>query len=108
METYLSKILEELEEGLKKIYGPRLKGLRLFGSQARGDAVEGSDIDVAVILDDFSHAGKEINHTVHFISQLSLKYNCVVGLIPIRENDWKFKQDPFLMNLRRESVAFND
>lgn len=103
----LEIILVELRKGLEKIYGVRLKDLRLFGSQARGDAVEGSDIDVALILDDFSYAGEEIDRVVPFISELSLKYNCVVSVIPVRARHWKIRNDPFLMNLRRESIAIS-
>ena len=36
---------------LREIYGPRLKRLVLFGSQARGDATPESDVDVLVVLD---------------------------------------------------------
>lgn len=34
-------------------YGPRLRELVLYGSRARGDAHEESDIDVLVVIDDF-------------------------------------------------------
>lgn len=36
----------------RRHYGPRLLGLYLFGSRARGDAQPDSDADVAVILAD--------------------------------------------------------
>jgi predicted nucleotidyltransferase len=35
---------------LLELYGPRFDRLLLFGSQARGDAAEGSDVDVLVVL----------------------------------------------------------
>lgn len=105
MTTQLRTILDELYDGLVKIYGSRLKALRLFGSQAMGNAVEGSDIDVALILDDFATAAKEIDRTIHLVAGLSLKYDSVISLIPIRLKDWESRQTPFLMNLRRESIA---
>ena len=43
--------LEELAGGLRERYGERLLELRLFGSRARGDATEESDIDLLVVLD---------------------------------------------------------
>jgi predicted nucleotidyltransferase len=42
--------LDLLKAGLAEIYGDRLAGLVLYGSQARGDAREDSDVDVAVVL----------------------------------------------------------
>jgi predicted nucleotidyltransferase len=37
---------------LRARFGDRLRFVRLFGSLARGDAHAGSDIDVAVVIDD--------------------------------------------------------
>jgi predicted nucleotidyltransferase len=50
MEAAIRAILSELENELRALYGPQLVRLLLFGSQARGDADEGSDIDVLVVL----------------------------------------------------------
>ncbi len=36
---------------LKAVFGTRLRGLRLFGSYARGEANEDSDVDVLVLVD---------------------------------------------------------
>ena len=52
--------LTTLKEGLQEIYGPQLKKLILYGSQARGVAGPDSDIDVAVILDGPIHAGMRL------------------------------------------------
>ena len=46
----LRPLLEELKRGLQEIYGDRLRAVLLFGSQARGEATEDSDVDVAVPL----------------------------------------------------------
>ncbi len=45
-----SPILSKLKAGLEDLYGDRLAGVILFGSQARGDATENSDIEVMVVL----------------------------------------------------------
>ena len=103
--TSLQQILHELRTGLSHLYGSRLKDLVLFGSYARGQADEGSDIDVALILDDFAYAGDEISVVSHFVADLCLKYACVIGIVPIRERDWLTRQTPLLMNIRREGLA---
>jgi predicted nucleotidyltransferase len=38
-------------EGVRARFGPRLREIVLFGSRARGDAHEDSDIDVCVVVD---------------------------------------------------------
>jgi len=46
MNEKLKTILSELRQYLAELYGAWLMEVVLFGSQARGDVVEGSDIDV--------------------------------------------------------------
>jgi|GEM_PF-4767554 len=42
--------LEELVDGLRGLYGDNLSRVILYGSKARGDATEDSDIDILVVL----------------------------------------------------------
>ncbi len=51
VEPQIKNILRELREALEALYGPRLKWLVLYGSHARGEATDDSDIDVMVVLD---------------------------------------------------------
>ena len=43
--------LAQAQAGLQSVFGPRLRFLGLQGSYGRGEAREGSDIDLVVILD---------------------------------------------------------
>jgi len=101
----LSTLLSELSLGLQQLYGPRLRGLRLYGSYATGRAAEGSDVDVAIILDDYADVWDEIQRTSQLASRLSLQYGVSLSLIRIRERDWAARDSPLLMNLRAESLA---
>jgi predicted nucleotidyltransferase len=47
----LASTLAQLERGLRDLYGERLRGLLLYGSYARGEADEGSDVDLLILLD---------------------------------------------------------
>ncbi len=44
-------ILKEFRAEIEKLYGKRLINVILYGSFARGEATEGSDIDLVVILE---------------------------------------------------------
>ncbi|MEM4367688.1 MAG: nucleotidyltransferase domain-containing protein [Candidatus Aenigmatarchaeota archaeon] len=50
-ESFFPKVIE-FTTRLKKIYGDMIKSVLIFGSAARGDMKEGSDIDVWVVVDD--------------------------------------------------------
>ncbi|MFQ6133490.1 MAG: nucleotidyltransferase domain-containing protein [Armatimonadota bacterium] len=101
----VDQVLAELKKGLEDIYGPRLRGLYLFRSRARGEAEEDADIDVAVVLDEVESPYREIDRWNDFVSDLCLRHTCLVGLVPIAEEEWQERQTPFLMNVRREGVA---
>jgi predicted nucleotidyltransferase len=45
------RAVEEFRAQLRARYGARLRDLRLFGSRARGEAHEESDLDILVLLD---------------------------------------------------------
>jgi len=98
-------ILMELKEALQKRYGTKLKSIMLFGSYARGEQMVGSDIDIAIILDEFSHACTEIERTGDIVSSLSLKFDTLISLVPIKEQDWNKKRTGLILNIKRDGVA---
>ncbi|MBI4430653.1 MAG: nucleotidyltransferase domain-containing protein [Candidatus Omnitrophica bacterium] len=98
-------IINELHNYLEQAYGPRLNQVILYGSQARGDAEEGSDIDVLVVLNDRVDAGDEIAKTSKTISRLSLKYDTLVSCTFVSRDRFTKEQSPLFLNVRREGIA---
>lgn len=104
-ESPIKDILQELKDGLKKRYGRKLKSMMLFGSYARGEQRDDSDIDIAIILEDFSHACVEIERTGDIVSSLSLKFDTLISLVPIKENDWRKRKTALISNIKRDGIA---
>ena len=100
-----SLVLNELRERMKALYGPELRQLLLFGSQARGDSEPGSDIDVLVVLNREVRPGEEIRRTGAIVSELSLANNVVISCAFVSFQRFRNEQSPFLMNVRREGIA---
>ncbi len=70
----------EYKAALQNLYGDNFAELILFGSYARGDNWEESDLDFAVVLrNPNTRAGSEIPKTVPISSRLSLKYGIAVS-----------------------------
>lgn len=97
-------VLRELKRELQLIYGKRLKGVYLFGSNARGDAESESDVDVLIVLRDFERYALEVDRTAELAADLSLKHGRTVSLVFLRERDWVQGDSPFLSNVRDEAI----
>jgi uncharacterized protein len=100
----LDDLLTELRFGLDSTYGERLKGLFLFGSYARGEQDEESDLDILVILEQFDRYAHEVDTTSELGSELSLKYGVTISQVFVRELEWLHGDTPFLSNVRDEAI----
>ncbi|RJR35388.1 MAG: nucleotidyltransferase domain-containing protein [Deltaproteobacteria bacterium] len=105
MVPILEKILKELRRRLEALYGPRLVGLSLYGSQARGEAEAGSDIDVLVILQGPVSPCAEIDRTINDVAELSLDYGVVIACVFVSLEAYKHEQSPLLLNVRQQEIT---
>lgn len=105
MNDKLRQMLSDLRQRFEQIYGDQLKRMILFGSQARGDAGAGSDVDVMVVLDGEIRAAEEIERTGGVISDLSLQFNTVLSCLFISAERFERERSPLLLNVRREGVT---
>ena len=97
-------MLEELRSGLSILYGNRLNRVLLYGSWARGEATEGSDVDVMVILSGSVVPGREIDRMLDLVMELGEKYDALISVYPVSEKDYRATQSPLLVNARCEGV----
>lgn len=105
MGTRMTALMKELKLGLQDLYGPRLQGIYLYGSYARGEEDEESDVDVLVILDDYERYGAEVDRTSELGAKLSLRHGVSISKVFLRERDWRHGDTPFLSNVRSEAIA---
>ncbi len=101
----LQPLLAQLKRGLRSLYQGRLAAVLLYGSQARGQATDDSDIDVLVVLRDAVDPGDEIARTSELVSRLSLQRDCLISCLYMSEERYQRGGGPFLRNIRREAVT---
>ncbi len=97
-------VVLELKARLASLYGERLAGAILFGSQARGDATEDSDIDVLIVLKEPFDLREERRRTLAVIAELSLKHNALISDIIVSADEYRQSDAPLYREVRREGL----
>ena len=105
--TELNKILEKFTEEMRSIFGEKLIELILFGSYARGDYHENSDIDIMIIAD---IEEKDVMRYVYLMSEalsdLSIEYDIMISPIiePLIKYESYKNTIPFLQKVQKEGI----
>ena len=106
-EKQMERIITELFDGLSGIFPHEKIDAILFGSYARGEQEDGSDIDVLLLVDapreDISRQNWQVGNIA---AELLLNHGVLVS--PIVENRAYFNANaeilPFYRSIRREGV----
>jgi predicted nucleotidyltransferase len=69
--------LDAFAEHLRARFGPRLRELALFGSRARGEGNEDSDLDVLVAVDNLT--GAEGREVAYLAGDMLTEYDVIVA-----------------------------
>lgn len=101
----IEKVLTELKKEINIIYGRRFLKLILYGSYARGEAGEESDIDVVVVLAGAVSPGREIDRMMNIITDINLRYNVLISVYPTSENSLNNVKSPLLLNVNAEGIS---
>lgn len=97
-------LLQELKREFQLLYGPRFRQMILYGSYARGDAQQGSDVDILLVLKDVSDPAAERERLSELLFRLALKYDVVVSVIPADEHALETRRKPLFLNVKREGL----
>jgi predicted nucleotidyltransferase len=100
----IKEILKEFRQEIEKLYGKRLKDVILYGSWARGEATEESDIDLLIVLEGKVIPGKEIDRMIDIITEINLKYGVLLSIFPVSEEEYSTLNSPLLINVRKEGM----
>lgn len=110
-QTMIDSAMKEYTESAIEIYGNKLKEVILFGSCARGDFENGSDVDIMILLDvpkeDTAKERKKMHSTIH---KLDEKYDYQLLFATIVQSYDEFNRyliaSPFYQNVRKDGIRY--
>ena len=89
---------------LAGVYGERLRGVIVFGSVARGDDDEESDLDLLVLLDRIEDDVVEGDHLSDVTFDHIMRFQRDIVALPATEEQLANSRKPLYVNIRREGV----
>lgn len=98
----LEEILKEVKAKLQEILGDNLVEVILFGSYARGEASEWSDVDVLVVVKRWPTL-EELDRIGELSAELTLRYEVTFSLVPYVEKEG-MEYDPLIRNVNAEGI----
>ena len=108
----INDAVQEFIKGVKDILGDRAKKIILYGSYARGDYNDSSDIDIMILTDlNDDEIFKYRNKIWEYAYDIEWDNNFDIKLSPLIKNIDKFnywlEALPFYMNVQKEGVVLN-
>jgi predicted nucleotidyltransferase len=100
----LMEILTNYKQELARSLGNKLEAVYLYGSQARGDARPGSDIDVLIVIREEFDYFELLKKTSRLTADLSLQNNIVISRVFVTSQDFEQRKTPLLENIQRECI----
>lgn len=99
------ELFQKIVPAVCDIYGKNLLSIILYGSVARNEATEESDIDIALIVT--SDNRKMHKKMLDALSELDLEYNQVIApSLILKENFDKWRDVmPYYKNIEKEGIV---
>ncbi len=101
----IKHVLKEVKNVLNDLYKDKLVDIILYGSYARGDQKDESDIDLAIIIDDDIRPFREIEQINDEIYDIDLKYSVVISIHPISKRKFLVENHSYFKNLKKEGIS---
>ena len=100
----ISTLLARIKSRLQAVYGDRLCGVVLYGSEARGEATPDSDVDILILLAGPVALGRALQTIIEALYPLQLEMDRVLEAFPVDEADYLRGQHAWYRNAQKEGV----
>ncbi len=101
----IEPIVREFKAALQALYGDRLADVVLYGSYARGDYDDESDIDLMIVLnDDKVNTYAEIRKIIDVETDFLLRYGLTISPLPVSSTTYKASYGGVYQEARKEGL----
>jgi predicted nucleotidyltransferase len=100
--------VEEFVKRLRQTLSSNIVDVRLFGSEARGEATSESDIDVLVVVQPDTERVRFEDRIIDIAFDVNLDFGIYISprvVTPGKLNDPVWRETPFIKNVAQESIA---
>ena len=91
-------------EKMKNRYGERLSKVILYGSYARGEQNDESDIDFMIILNESKLKPEKVGIVGQLITEMKEQFNVLISIFPVTIDRYMSSDRLFYKNVRREGI----
>jgi len=102
LQMAMMNTVERCRAVLENHYGSRFKGLILYGSSARDQAVPGSDIDLLVLLSKPFDYFKQLRHIIDLLYPIQLDTDRLISAKPAAVDEYEKGSIQLYRNAKRE------
>jgi predicted nucleotidyltransferase len=99
------RLLREIRARLEEAHGDRLAGVVLYGSEARGDAREDSDVDLLVLLKGPVRYLADLRRSIEAVYPLVLEIERPIHPDPVDVEDFEAAEYPLYREARAEGIT---
>ena len=99
------EFLAAIKQRLLHAYGRRLRGVVLYGSEARGEAGPDSDVDVLVLLESPIDFGRDLRTNIDALYDLVLELERPISALPVDVAAYEAAKYPLYRNAKAEGVV---
>lgn len=103
-ENIRSDLWAEVKRRLQDVYGDRLKGIVVYGSEAAGQSEADSDIDIMVLIEGPISLWEEINRCVNATYSLALEIGRPIHAGPVDAEEYEKGDFALYRNAKAEGV----